>query len=160
MKTLRHDYHLRVSHRYGNLWVSATAWPKLGRKEQQWSSSSGSYNRKLHSYSPSLSFRVLFLLPFHKTLFFSHQQEMSSIRLLRSTNRLLSSAVHRPVSSRPFPSASVPAFNAIRSRKYASESSAKEMTVREALNEAMTEEMEANDKVFLLGEEVAQYNGA
>lgn len=34
------------------------------------------------------------------------------------------------------------------------------MTVREALNEAMAEEMEANDKVFILGEEVAQYNGA
>lgn len=34
------------------------------------------------------------------------------------------------------------------------------MTVREALNEAMAEEMEANDKVFVLGEEVAQYNGA
>jgi hypothetical protein len=34
------------------------------------------------------------------------------------------------------------------------------MTVREALNEAMAEEMEQNDKVFVLGEEVAQYNGA
>jgi hypothetical protein len=34
------------------------------------------------------------------------------------------------------------------------------MTVREALNEAIAEEMEANDKVFILGEEVAQYNGA
>lgn len=34
------------------------------------------------------------------------------------------------------------------------------MTVREALNEAMAEEMEANSKVFVLGEEVAQYNGA
>lgn len=34
------------------------------------------------------------------------------------------------------------------------------MTVREALNEAMAEEMEKNDKVFVLGEEVAQYNGA
>jgi pyruvate dehydrogenase E1 component beta subunit len=34
------------------------------------------------------------------------------------------------------------------------------MTVRDALNEAMAEEMAANDKVFLLGEEVAQYNGA
>jgi len=32
--------------------------------------------------------------------------------------------------------------------------------VREALNEAMAEEMERNDKVFVLGEEVAQYNGA
>ena len=34
------------------------------------------------------------------------------------------------------------------------------MTVREALNEAMAEELEANPKVFILGEEVAQYNGA
>lgn len=34
------------------------------------------------------------------------------------------------------------------------------MTVRDALNEAMAEEMEKNDKVFILGEEVAQYNGA
>jgi pyruvate/2-oxoglutarate/acetoin dehydrogenase E1 component len=34
------------------------------------------------------------------------------------------------------------------------------MTVRDALNEAMAEEMEQNDKVFVLGEEVAQYNGA
>jgi len=34
------------------------------------------------------------------------------------------------------------------------------MTVREALNEAMAEEMEANPKVFVIGEEVAQYNGA
>jgi pyruvate dehydrogenase E1 component beta subunit len=36
----------------------------------------------------------------------------------------------------------------------------KEYTVREALNEALAEELEANDKVFILGEEVAQYNGA
>lgn len=43
-------------------------------------------------------------------------------------------------------------------RSYASGS--KEMTVRDALNEAMVEEMEANPKVFVLGEEVAQYNGA
>lgn len=35
-----------------------------------------------------------------------------------------------------------------------------EMTVRDALNSAMAEEMERNEKVFLLGEEVAQYNGA
>lgn len=32
--------------------------------------------------------------------------------------------------------------------------------MREALNEAMAEEMEQNEKVFILGEEVAQYNGA
>jgi len=34
------------------------------------------------------------------------------------------------------------------------------MTVRDALNEALAEELEQNDKVFILGEEVAQYNGA
>lgn len=32
--------------------------------------------------------------------------------------------------------------------------------MRDALNEALAEELEANDKVFVLGEEVAQYNGA
>lgn len=34
------------------------------------------------------------------------------------------------------------------------------LTVRDALNQAMAEEMEADESVFLLGEEVAQYNGA
>ena len=34
------------------------------------------------------------------------------------------------------------------------------MTVREALGGAMAEEIERDDKVFLLGEEVAEYNGA
>ncbi|HYI05824.1 MAG TPA: pyruvate dehydrogenase complex E1 component subunit beta, partial [Reyranella sp.] len=34
------------------------------------------------------------------------------------------------------------------------------MTVREALRDAMAVEMRADDKVFLLGEEVAQYQGA
>jgi len=35
-----------------------------------------------------------------------------------------------------------------------------EMTVREALNSALEEEMKRDDKVFLMGEEVAQYDGA
>jgi pyruvate dehydrogenase E1 component beta subunit len=35
-----------------------------------------------------------------------------------------------------------------------------EMTVREALNQALEEEMIKDDKVYILGEEVAQYNGA
>ncbi len=43
--------------------------------------------------------------------------------------------------------------------RYAS-SGVKEMTVRDALNEALAEELEQNPKVFVLGEEVAQYNGA
>lgn len=34
------------------------------------------------------------------------------------------------------------------------------MTVRDALNSAMDEEMARDEKVFVLGEEVAQYNGA
>lgn len=34
------------------------------------------------------------------------------------------------------------------------------MTGREALNSAMEEEMIRDDTVFVLGEEVAQYNGA
>ena len=36
----------------------------------------------------------------------------------------------------------------------------REIQLREALNEAMCEEMERDPNVFLLGEEVAQYNGA
>ena len=36
----------------------------------------------------------------------------------------------------------------------------KEMTVREALRDAMAEEMRRDDNVFLMGEEVAQYQGA
>lgn len=35
-----------------------------------------------------------------------------------------------------------------------------QMTVRDALNSAMVEEMNLDDKVFIMGEEVAQYNGA
>lgn len=34
------------------------------------------------------------------------------------------------------------------------------LTVRDALNQAMDEELERDDRVFLLGEEVAQYDGA
>ncbi len=46
------------------------------------------------------------------------------------------------------------------SRTYAEGQGVKEYTVRDALNEALAEELEANPKVFVLGEEVAQYNGA
>lgn len=35
-----------------------------------------------------------------------------------------------------------------------------DMTVRDALNQAMDEEMERDEKVYIIGEEVAQYNGA
>ena len=36
----------------------------------------------------------------------------------------------------------------------------KTLQFREALREAMSEEMRKDDRVFLLGEEVAEYNGA
>ena len=35
-----------------------------------------------------------------------------------------------------------------------------EIRYREALNQAMTEEMERDPRIFLMGEEVAEYNGA
>jgi len=34
------------------------------------------------------------------------------------------------------------------------------MTVRDALNSAMDEEIARDDRVFIIGEEVAQYDGA
>ncbi|XP_044756700.1 pyruvate dehydrogenase E1 component subunit beta, mitochondrial [Coccinella septempunctata] len=37
---------------------------------------------------------------------------------------------------------------------------AKQMTVRDALNSALDEELERDERIFLLGEEVAQYDGA
>lgn len=37
---------------------------------------------------------------------------------------------------------------------------AQQMTVRDALNSALDEEMARDDRVFILGEEVAQYDGA
>ena len=36
----------------------------------------------------------------------------------------------------------------------------KELTIRDALNMALDEEIERDERVFLLGEEVAQYDGA
>lgn len=39
-------------------------------------------------------------------------------------------------------------------------STANKITVREALRDAMAEEMRADEKVFIIGEEVAQYQGA
>ncbi|XP_057296719.1 pyruvate dehydrogenase E1 component subunit beta, mitochondrial-like [Hydractinia symbiolongicarpus] len=42
----------------------------------------------------------------------------------------------------------------------AASNAAQQVTVRDALNMAMDEEIERDDRVFLLGEEVAQYDGA
>ena len=83
---------------------------------------------------------------------------MSTIRFSRPASRLLSqrtaiSSSLRPSFHRVAP-ATLPSI-----RGYASESSSQTFTVRDALNEALAEELEQDDKVFILGEEVAQYNG-
>lgn len=85
---------------------------------------------------------------------------MVASRLFRPAGRLLSSSsLVSPLRPGLQRSACAPAF--LRVRGYASEAGgAKEVTVRDALNEALAEELEANPKTFVLGEEVAQYNGA
>merc|ERR1712144_38913 len=96
-------------------------------------------------------------LPF----FFAAATHIKMSRLLRPASRLVSSSsAARPVTARSaFQSLPrVPAI--VQSRGYAKESGVKEYTVRDALNEALAEELESNPRVFILGEEVAQYNGA
>lgn len=84
---------------------------------------------------------------------------MVASRLLRPASRLVSASRVSSSAVRPtFQRAPIPI--ASQWRNYAAPSGVKEMSVRDALNEAMAEEMEANDKVFIMGEEVAQYNGA
>ncbi|KAK2731774.1 pyruvate dehydrogenase E1, beta subunit [Onygenales sp. PD_40] len=84
---------------------------------------------------------------------------MAAPRLLRPASRLVSSRL----SSAPLRTAFRPAIctaPALQRRGYAAPSGVKEVTVRDALNEALAEELASNEKVFILGEEVAQYNGA
>ncbi|KAH0543700.1 pyruvate dehydrogenase E1, beta subunit [Glutinoglossum americanum] len=84
---------------------------------------------------------------------------MSAARLLfRPRNsRILSS---KPIASARFQPAFVPLARKQQRRGYADVNGVKEVAVRDALNEALAEELEQNDKVFIMGEEVAQYNGA
>ena len=85
----------------------------------------------------------------------SFSLNMVGYRLFRPAVRLLSS------SSRPLSSLQSPLFSSLHpARRYATESAGNEVHIRDALNEAIAEELESNPKVFLLGEEVAQYNGA
>ena len=85
---------------------------------------------------------------------------MLPARLLRPAFRSLPALRPSQLRFNPVfqPAASVPSF--VSRRKYATPSGVKEVAVRDALNEALAEELESNDKVFVLGEEVAQYNGA
>ena len=85
---------------------------------------------------------------------------MAASHLLRPASRLLSSCRPLPAYHR-FPiqaTSSIPTHP--NRRRYGTPSGTKEVAVRDALNEALAEELESNDKVFVLGEEVAQYNGA
>ncbi|UNI22353.1 Pyruvate dehydrogenase (acetyl-transferring) [Purpureocillium takamizusanense] len=91
-------------------------------------------------------------------------------RLLRPAVRLAAASTRAAAgikapaastSSLVLPRATTPVFfGAQQTRRYAEGNGVKEYTVREALNEALAEELESNPKVFILGEEVAQYNGA
>ncbi|KAJ5514899.1 Transketolase C-terminal/Pyruvate-ferredoxin oxidoreductase domain II [Penicillium fimorum] len=83
---------------------------------------------------------------------------MAAPRLFRPTARLFSSRLaSTALRSSLRQSACAPS---ILRRGYATEDGTKQVTVREALNEALAEELELNPKVFIMGEEVAQYNGA
>lgn len=79
-------------------------------------------------------------------------------RYLRPAARLAASA--RAPAARPTFAPSIAARALQQRRTYAEAKGTKEYTVRDALNEALAEELEADDRVFILGEEVAQYNGA
>ncbi|KAI0101173.1 pyruvate dehydrogenase E1 component beta subunit mitochondrial precursor [Daldinia grandis] len=80
-------------------------------------------------------------------------------RYLRPATRLAASARAAAV-PRTIPRFAPASLAISQRRTFADVKGAKEYTVREALNEAMAEELEANEKVFVIGEEVAQYNGA
>jgi len=75
-----------------------------------------------------------------------------ALRQKSGLTTLVSSLKHGQVLERFAPMASTPL------RKLST--AAKEMTVRDALNSAIDEEMSADPKVFLMGEEVGEYQGA
>ena len=64
-----------------------------------------------------------------------------------------------PAPSEPGPVQAVPVADTVAAEPVAAGDST-EMTVREALRDAMAEEMRADDRVFVMGEEVAEYQGA
>ncbi|KAI1455528.1 pyruvate dehydrogenase E1 component beta subunit mitochondrial precursor [Annulohypoxylon moriforme] len=80
-------------------------------------------------------------------------------RYLRPAARLAASA-RTAAAPRALTRFAPASFAVSQRRTFADVKGTKDYTVRDALNEAMAEELEANEKVFILGEEVAQYNGA
>ncbi|GAA6030133.1 hypothetical protein JCM8097_009277 [Rhodosporidiobolus ruineniae] len=91
----------------------------------------------------------------------------SSARLLSSASKsalALQAANKRATLNAALEATRATAVSGLGARRYASQEASSdgsvEMTVREALNSAMEEEMSKDETVFILGEEVAQYNGA
>lgn len=77
---------------------------------------------------------------------------MAALRLFRpATSRLLTSTASSPLR----PSFCKVAPSTLSRRRTYAQAAGKEYTVRDALNEALAEELEQNDKVFILGEEVS-----
>ena len=65
-----------------------------------------------------------------------------------------------PAASAERPAVSVPAPQALTSAATAETGASTSLTVRESLRDAMAEEMRRDDRVFVMGEEVAEYQGA
>lgn len=81
-------------------------------------------------------------------------QTMSKFSNIAKTAHLAAARTNRMAAAAAAP-------GALSSMRMASGASgAKSMTVRDALNSAIAEELDRDDDVFLMGEEVAQYNGA
>ncbi|KAG9029194.1 pyruvate dehydrogenase E1, beta subunit, partial [Serendipita sp. 407] len=88
----------------------------------------------------------------------------SKTRLLNLTRlsrpRLSNSSIRRLPTPTPR-LATATSFSLLSTRRWASSSSEQyTMTAREALNTAIEEEMLRDETVFVMGEEVAKYNGA
>ncbi|PGH23004.1 hypothetical protein AJ80_02919 [Polytolypa hystricis UAMH7299] len=83
---------------------------------------------------------------------------MAAARLLRPARLLSSRLPSAPIRSSFQPAICTSSLPQL--RRYATPSGVKEVAVRDALNEALAEELQSNEKVFIIGEEVAQYNGA
>ena len=86
----------------------------------------------------------------------------SADAIAASTASLSAAPVAAPAAAPAPASVSAPAPIIVESvgRDPVAAGSMNEMTVREALRDAMAEEMRADDRVFVMGEEVAEYQGA
>ncbi|PWN48215.1 putative PDB1-pyruvate dehydrogenase beta chain precursor [Violaceomyces palustris] len=89
----------------------------------------------------------------------STKQLLQPSKLLQTTSNTSASKVASSSRLTTNPAAFT-AFLPSATRNATSDAKPQEMTVRDALNSAMEEEMLRDDKVFILGEEVARYNGA